>query len=171
METSRFPVERVSWNDCQNFLKKVNKRIGVENVFGKPGQFKLPHEDQWEYACRGGKGNKQPFYFGNELNGTQANCDGNFPYGTEMKGDYKARTTEVGSYSKDWPHPWGLCDMHGNVWQWCENEYELGNDFRTNRGGSEFAEALDCRSACRWKDKPDSRDPCTGFRVCLSLEK
>ena len=78
-------MERVSWNDCQKFLEKVNKRIGVENVFGKAGQFKLPHEDQWEYACRGGKGNKQPFYFGNELNGTQANCNGKSPYGTDMK--------------------------------------------------------------------------------------
>jgi formylglycine-generating enzyme required for sulfatase activity len=120
LDTSRFPVDRVSWKDCQNFLKRINSRVGIEKVFGTTGKFVLPEEDQWEYACRGGMGNKRAFYFGNQLNGTQANCDGREPYGTDKKGDYKGRTTEVGSYAKDWPHPWGLCDMSGNVWQWCD---------------------------------------------------
>jgi len=170
LDTSRFPVERVSWDDCQKFLEKVNKRDGMEKVFGKAGQFVLPHEDQWEYACRGGIRNKQAFYFGHELNGTQANCNGNEPYGTDKKGDNKERTTEVGSYAKDWPHPWGLCDMHGNVWQWCDNKYGKSND-RVLRGGSWFFNARFCRSAFRTRNSPINRSNINGFRVCLVLEK
>jgi formylglycine-generating enzyme required for sulfatase activity len=172
MDTSRFPVEKVSWNDCQKFLEIVNKRCGVARVFGKMGKFTIPLEDQWEYACRGGKGNKQVFYFGNELNGTQANCSGFFPYGTDKKGNDKERTTEVGSYAKDWPHPWGLCDMHGNVWQWCQNKSEPGNDLLAYRGGSWVNFATDCRSAARRvKNNADDRDSSIGLRVCLSLEQ
>jgi formylglycine-generating enzyme required for sulfatase activity len=167
LNTDRFPVEMVSWDDCQKFLEKLNKRIEVEKVFGKVGQFVLPHEDQWEYACRGGKGNKQAFYFGPELNGTIANCYGNFPYGTDKWGDFKDRTTELGSYAKDWPHPWGLCDMHGNVWQWCDNHYEESNA-RVLRGGSWYEHARYCRSAYRHREEPDCRLGFSGFRVCLT---
>jgi formylglycine-generating enzyme required for sulfatase activity len=169
-DTSRFPVEEVSWDDCQKFLEAINKLDGKEKVFGKSGRFVLPHEDQWEYACRGGKGNKQAFYFGNELNGTQANCNGERPFGTDEKGDYKVRTTEVGSYEKDWPHPWGLCDMHGNVNQWCDNEYEGSND-RVLRGGCFFYSAEGCRSAHRIRQRASLPASDFGFRVCLPLEK
>jgi RNA polymerase sigma factor (sigma-70 family) len=168
IDTSRFPVESVSWDDCQKFLEKLNKRTEVEKVFGKPGRFVLPHEDRWEYACRGGDGNKQAFYFGNELNGTQANCNGYVPYGTDKKGDCKMRTTEVGSYAK-MAHPWGLCDMHGNVWQWCDNKYDQ-SDNRTLRGGSWGSRARYCRSANRGWDEPDFHGYLNGFRVCLPLE-
>jgi len=170
MNTGLFPVECVNWDGCRKFLEKVNKRDGIVKVFGKAGQFVLPHEDAWEYACRGGKGNKQAFYFGNELNGTQANCRGDFPYGTDKKGENKEQTTEVGSYAKNWPHPWGLCDMHGNVWQWCENLYEK-TDKRTLRAGSWNDVARDCRSAIRDRVAPDYRSGNVGFRVCLNLEK
>lgn len=169
MNTSRFPVDSVNWHDCQKFLEKLNKRTGVEKIFGKVGRFALPHEDQWEYACRGGKGNKQAFYFGNELNGSQANCNGNSPYGSDKQGDYKRRTTEVGGYAKDWPHPWGLCDMHGNVWQWCDNKYEKSK-YCVLRGGSWDNYPWDCRSATRARDVPDNRDGSGGFRVCLPVE-
>jgi formylglycine-generating enzyme required for sulfatase activity len=91
LDTSRFPAEQVSWDDCQDFLKKLNEKVTIPGALGK-GRFALPHEDQWEYACRGGKGNKQPFYFGGELNGAQANCDGNTPFGTATKGAYLERT-------------------------------------------------------------------------------
>lgn len=75
-DTSRFPVENVSWNDCQEFLKKLNDAAQIPPLMGK-GQLVLPHEDEWEYACRGGLGNKQPYYFGNSLKGDLANCMGN----------------------------------------------------------------------------------------------
>jgi formylglycine-generating enzyme required for sulfatase activity len=168
-DTSRFPVERVSWGNCQKFLEIVNKRTKVEKVFGKAGKFSLPHEDLWEYACRGGKGNKQAFYFGNELNGTQANCNGNNPYGTDKKGDFKDCTTEVGYYAKDFPHPWSLCDMRGNLWQWCENYYEMSGD-RVVRGGSWDNDAWYCRTAYRYKHWAHYVYAWVGFRVCLLID-
>jgi formylglycine-generating enzyme required for sulfatase activity len=174
IDTSQFPVEMVSWCDCQRFLEKLNKRKEQKKIPGETYQFALPLEDEWEYACRGGKGNKQAFYFGNELNGMQANCDGNFPYGTDKKGDFKGHTSKVGSYEKNWPHPWGLCDMHGNVWQWCDNECDESND-RVLRGGSWFTFASSCRSAFRGKDNPRHcgvGNGCIsyGFRVCLPFD-
>jgi formylglycine-generating enzyme required for sulfatase activity len=170
LDTSRFPVEEVSWDDCQEFLVLVNKRVGAAKVFGQAGKFVLPHEDEWEYACRGGKGNKQAFYFGNELNGTQANCDGNFPYGRDKKGDYKERPTEVGSYAKEHPHPWGLCDMHGNVWQWCENLCEKSKGRRALRGGAWHLDPAYCRAAYRGMPSPADRLNVYGFRVCFRLD-
>jgi formylglycine-generating enzyme required for sulfatase activity len=175
LETARFPVEGVSWDDCQKFLEKVNKRDGVQKVFGKSGKFALPHEDQWEYAARGGKGNKQPFYWGDDLNGKQANCNGNHPYLTKTKGLYLERTCAVdftndGNYAK---HPWGLCHMIGNVWQWCENLYE--QRYRVVRGGSWFDSAWNCRSGYRGWTDPDYPFGAVGFgfgfRVCLQLGK
>jgi len=166
MDTSRFPVELVSWDDCQDFLKKLNEKVTIPAALGK-SKFGLPHEDQWEYACRGGKGNKQPFYFGEELNGTQANCDGTFRYGTATKGAYLKRTAEVGSYEKVAPHPWGLCDMHGNVYQWCENKYDDKNNRRVLRGGSWNFDSWFCRSAFRYNLAPDNRNYDYGLRVVV----
>jgi formylglycine-generating enzyme required for sulfatase activity len=140
----------------------------VEKVFGKVVFFGLPLEDEWEYACRGGKGNKQAFYFGNILNGTQANCDGTkYMYGTDVKGNCKDRTMEVGSYAKESPHPWGLCDMHGNVWQWCDNKYDPEDNDMVLRGGSWSDTARYCRSAFRFRFAPDQSDSAIGFRVCV----
>jgi formylglycine-generating enzyme required for sulfatase activity len=165
-DTSRFPVENVSWDDCHDFLKAMNAAAKVPAVMGK-GKFALPHEDEWEYACRGGRGNEQPFYFGDQLNGRLANCDGDFPYGTDTKGEDKKRTERVGEYESLAPHPWGLCDMHGNVWQWCENLYENGGDRRVLRGGSWRSEAADARSASRGRGTPSLREKSFGFRVCF----
>jgi serine/threonine protein kinase/formylglycine-generating enzyme required for sulfatase activity len=162
LDTSRFPVETVSWGDCQDFLKKLNEKVTIPATLGK-GRFSLPHEHELEYACRGGKGNKQPFYFGEELNGTQANCRGNFPYGTATKGAYVERTTEVGSYEKVAPHSWGLCDMSGNLWQWCSNEYSSGR--RVLRGGCWTNHSGVCRSAYRYGTVTEARCWFYGFRV------
>jgi formylglycine-generating enzyme required for sulfatase activity len=130
-------------------------------------KFALPHEDEWEYACRGGKGNKQPFYFGDESNGTQANCKGVYPFGTATKGPSLGRTTEVGAYEKIVPHPWGLCDMLGNVWQWCENRFEDQNNRRVLRGSSWFLGAGFCRCANRDSGTPNYRNNDSGFRVAV----
>jgi formylglycine-generating enzyme required for sulfatase activity len=110
----------VSWNECQEYIKKLNSEVVPSKLtaaFGGQGKFKLPHEDEWEYACRGGLGNGRAFHWGDQLNGDKANCDGNYPYGTTTNGEYKQKTTPVGSYERVAPHPWGLCDMHGNVWE------------------------------------------------------
>jgi formylglycine-generating enzyme required for sulfatase activity len=168
LNTKHFPVERVSWDDCQQFLEKINMREGIAKVFGKDGKFTLPHEEQWEYACRGGKGNQQPYYWGAKLNGTEANCDGNYPLGTTTKGQYLERTCAVdftnnGKYKK---HPWGLAHMTGNVCQWCENKY--GDEERVFRGGAWYATPSGCRTACRRWISPRIHGSITGFRVALA---
>jgi sulfatase modifying factor 1 len=154
-DTGRFPVENVSWDDCQEFLKKLTATVKVPAAVGQ-GKFALPHEDQWEYACRGGKGNKRAFYVGDTLTAAEANIDFRLE-----------RTTKVGSYEAKAAHPWGLCDMHGNVWEWCENKYDDKNDRRVRRGGSWGAFPASCRSLYRVYEAPGSRDFIIGFRVAL----
>ncbi len=152
------PVDTVNWEDCQNFIQKCS-------VSGL--KLQLPHEDQWEYACRGGKGNKQAFYWGNQLDGDKANCDGNFPFGTDKKGTYLTRTTEVGNYEKDAPHPWGLCDMSGNIAEWCENLYTKEGSYRVVRGGNWFDYSWYCRSSFRSWGSPTFRYLYLGFRLII----
>ncbi len=155
------PVECVSWDDCQEFCKKAGMR--------------LPTEAEWEYACRAGS--TTAYYWGNALNGDKANCDGNYPCGTTVKGPYKQKTTPVGSYS---PNAWGLYDMHGNVWEWCADwygDYQGGavtdptgpgaGSHRVGRGGSWYCDASYCRSAYRGRDDPDRRYYVLGLRVAL----
>ena len=81
--------------------------MGFEN-HNVPRMSALPTENEWEYACCGGKGNRQPFYFGHQLNGAEANCHGHypFPFFTTEKGPYRGMTTEVGSFAAKYPHPW-----------------------------------------------------------------
>ena len=104
------PVEQVSWDDCQEFCAKLSQKDGK--------RYGLPTEAEWEYACRAGT--TTPFYFGETIDPDQVNYDGNFPYGKGTKREYGRRTTSVGSFS---PNAWGLFDMHGNVWEWCQDEY------------------------------------------------
>jgi formylglycine-generating enzyme required for sulfatase activity/Tol biopolymer transport system component len=168
LDTSRFPVEGVSWNDCQAFVAKLNEQAAaVEKALGASARFALPHEDEWEYACRGGQGNGQPFHFGAVLDGRQANCNGSVPWGVATAGPNLGRPTAVGSYQKDHPHPWGLCDMHGNVSEWCENAYAAGEDGRVLRGGDWATPAWECRSANRFRLAPGFRGDRFGLRVCL----
>jgi len=156
------PAEHVSWDDCQAFVGKC----GVAGM-----TVTLPHEDAWEYACRGGRGNKQAFHWGNSLNGDKANCNGSSPYVTTIKGDYTKKTTAVGHYEGKAPHPWGLCDMHGNVWEWCENLYSAGGVDRVNRGGSWDFVPESCRSAKRYGNHPTFRNAPIGFRIAMSPVK
>jgi formylglycine-generating enzyme required for sulfatase activity len=170
LDTSRFPVEQVSWEMCQEFVARANHHGGITKVFDRPGRFALPHEDQWEFACRGGRGNRRSFYWGNELNGTQANCDGNFPFGT-TKGQYIERPCAVdytngGAYP---PHPWGLCHIHGNVWEWCDDLYKQ-TESRVLRGGSWYFNAHNCRAALLNRKAPDSQNNHTGCRLVISLD-
>ncbi len=158
------PVEQVSWNDCQEFCKKCAQ-------LGLPVQ--LPTEAQWEYACRAGS--TTAYFWGNALNGDKANCDGNYPCGTTTKGKYIGKTTPVGSYQ---PNAWGLYDMHGNVWEWCQDwkaDYPSGSvtnptgpssgSNRVRRGGGWNNLARLCRSACRGYSGPGDRYGRLGFRV------
>src|SRR5262249_43888811 len=122
-DLKRFPVETVSWDDCQEFLKKLN-----EQHKGKGWLYRLPSEAEWEYACLNASTSKEDcsfdFYFDqhtNDLSSRQANFHGNFPAGKAEKGPYLGRSTKVGSYA---PNKLGLYDMHGNVWQWCDDLWD-----------------------------------------------
>jgi formylglycine-generating enzyme required for sulfatase activity len=155
LETSHFPVDQVSYYDCKAFLAKCTRKL------------RLPHEDEWEYACRGGRGNKRAFYWGDALNGDKANCDGRTPYGSKTAGKRLRRTSEVGAYEKVAPHPWGLCDMSGNVWQWCDNKYDAERSGRILRGGSFCDLPRNCRSAYRFSEGPRELNEYTSCRPCL----
>jgi formylglycine-generating enzyme required for sulfatase activity len=122
-ELKLLPVETVSWDDAQEFIRRLNERER-----GRGYLYRLPTEAEWEYACRGGATSEEEcsyhFYFDkptNILSSGQANFDGSFPVGKAPKGPYLQRTTRVGAYPSN---KLGLCDMHGNVWQWCADDYD-----------------------------------------------
>ena|GEM_PF-2710762 len=169
--SGKLPVEQVSWDDCRDYIRKLNA-LGVAPPNYK---FSLPTEAQWEYACRAGT--TTPFSFGSILNGDKANCDGNYPYGTETAGPNLENTTEVCSYPAN---AWGLYDMHGNVWEWCSDwfgiypsdsetdpEGLLTGPGRVIRGGSWSYYARNCRSAYRSYSEPSRRDISVGVRLSL----
>ncbi len=133
-DLTRFPVENVSWNDVQEFQKKLN-----DLQQGRGWFYRLPTEAEWEYACREGATSKEgcsfDFYLdkrSNDLSSTQANFNGDLPAGNGPKGPYLSRTTKVGSYQ---PNKLGLYDMHGNLWQWCSDLYDAPGVGRVVRGG------------------------------------
>ena len=161
------PVEKVSWDDCQEFLRKLSDQDGHS--------YRLPTEAEWECACRAGT--TAPFYFGHTISTNQANYDGNYPYGNSKKGIYRQKTTPVGSFPGN---AWGLYDMHGNVWEWCQDGYDPNyyknspredppgpaqGSRRVIRGGGWDGDGLDCRSAVRSWSGRDSRGSGLGFRV------
>ena len=150
------PVEVVSWDDAVEFCDKLNAQESLPSGY----RYALPTEAQWEYACRAGT--TTPFHFGSALNGTAANCDGTWPYGTEIKGACLGQTTIVGSYH---PNAWGLYDMHGNVCEWCENMYDASGSSRVFRGGSWGNYGLGCRGAYRNGNDPGNRNYYFGFRA------
>jgi formylglycine-generating enzyme required for sulfatase activity len=173
IDTSNFPVERVSWGDAVEFCKTLSG-LPAERRAGSV--YRLPTEAEWEYACRGGDSSSTPFHFGNSLSFTQANFDGNHPSGGAVAGPAVNRTCEVRSYK---PNKFGLYDMHGNVWEWCADWYAA--DFgkspprdprgpksgvaRVIRGGGWNHPGLDCRSARRDNGGPNRRNHDLGFRV------
>ena len=162
------PVERVSWNDAQAFIEKLNKLVELP----KGWKYALPSEAQWEYACRAGT--QSVFGFGDSLSSREANFDGNSPYGSAKKGPYLGQTCVVGSYK---PNGWGLYDMHGNVYEWCADWYgemlaggsdPVGASIGANRvfrGGSWFDRGFYCRSASRAGNGPGLRNSNVGFRL------
>jgi formylglycine-generating enzyme required for sulfatase activity len=169
-DTKRLPVERVRWDDALEFCSQLAKRGHPEGM-----AYRLPTEAEWEYAC--GAGTQTTFHFGKSLTGDEANCNGQFPYGTTQKGKSLERTSEVGTYPAN---AFGLHDMHGNVWEWCQDwygEYQAkrqqdprgleSGSFRVIRGGSWLANAATCRSARRYMSYPASRFHDLGIRLAL----
>jgi len=160
------PVEGVSWDDAQRFIARLN---GERDDL----LLRLPSEAEWEYACRAGS--TSPFWFGDTIGTAQANYDGNYPYAGGAKGENRGQTVEVTALPAN---DWGLYQMHGNVWEWCQDWYEdypkgpvrdpRGPDTgasRVQRGGSWFSSARRPRSAYRVHGHPGIRFDGTGFRL------
>jgi formylglycine-generating enzyme required for sulfatase activity len=133
------------------FCARLSQRMGRT--------YTLPSEAQWEYACRAGT--SSPFHFGETITTTLANYDGNYAYGDGPKGENRQQTTPVGSFPAN---AWGLQDMHGNVWEWCQDWHTVGS-YRVDRGGSWSEKAKVCRSAGRFGYQPSFRLGSMGFRV------
>jgi formylglycine-generating enzyme required for sulfatase activity len=160
------PVENVSWNDVQTFLKKLNRMDSGHT-------YRLPTEAEWEYAARAGTTTR--FFWGDQADCSRANY-GNSNWSRECKTINPGKTKTVKSYA---PNSWGLYDMHGNVWEWCQDWYaEYPTRSVTNptgpttgsnrviRGGCWSLNARYCRSANRVRDDPGNASVYLGFRLC-----
>ncbi|WP_249370337.1 bifunctional serine/threonine-protein kinase/formylglycine-generating enzyme family protein [Acaryochloris marina] len=173
------PVEKVSWNDAVEFCQKLSQKHGKD--------YRLPSEAEWEYACRGET--TTPFYFGETITTDVANYRGTdfdflgktIPgnYASGPKGEYREQTTDVGSFP---PNTFGLYDMHGTIWEWCQDTWHDnytgaptdGSAWvddkearRITRGGSWIEPPGHCRSASRGGYLPSHRINFVGFRVAL----
>ena len=172
----RLPVENVSWEEAREFCRRLNEKLGLSGT----GGYRLPSEAEWEYAARAGT--TTPYAFGETISTDIVNYDGNHPP-QGRKGRYRGKTVEVGSLGK--PNAWGLYDMHGNVSEWCEDDFHGSYDsaptdgrpwvdsirasFRVNRGGGWYDPAVNCRSTARGYDAPGYRGFIIGFRIARSL--
>ena len=174
------PMVMVSWNDSQEFIQKLNEILKLKDDY-----FSLPSEAQWEYAARAGT--TSPFFFGDQINPAIVNYDGRYPYRDGEVGKYRGHPVAVGSLGI--PNEWGLYDMHGNVLEWCQDEWHddysgglaptdgkawtTGGDvnaaLRVIRGGSWGYYAVGCRSAFRYWRSPGYREDGVGFRLSRTL--
>ncbi|MCL6754668.1 SUMF1/EgtB/PvdO family nonheme iron enzyme [Nostoc sp. CCCryo 231-06] len=162
------PVERVIWDDAVEFCQKLSQKTGKT--------YRLPSEAEWEYACRAGT--TTPFYFNETITTDLVNYNGDYPYGSAPKGEYRQQTIDVGKFP---PNSFRLYDMHGNVWEWCQDVYNdnyqgapkdgsawltgKDNDIKLLRGGSCSRSAGHCRSASRGRHAHADRLFDVGFRV------
>jgi formylglycine-generating enzyme required for sulfatase activity len=160
---NRLPVENVSWNLAVEFCQRLSS---LPEEKRERRIYRLPTEAEWEYSCRAGT--TTPYHTGASLIATQANCLG-------------SRTTPVGSFP---PNAWGLYDMHGNVWEWCQDWYEPNfyqksprqdprgpdeGEGRVLRGGSWLSTVSSCRAAYRSAFDAKVQSPTRGFRVVLEV--
>ena len=157
---NNLPVEKVSWDDCQKFIAKLNDMTGLK--------FRLPTEAEWEFAARGGNKSKGYKYSGSNDIESVAHCR-KYGCGTML---HPVRTKL--------PNELGIYDMSGNVWEWCNDWYKpyssrkrknptgpRKGSHRVYRGGSWFDLANRCRVSCRRCMTPDGRDPDIGLRLAL----
>jgi eukaryotic-like serine/threonine-protein kinase len=168
------PIENVSWDDAQKFCQILSNQTGKN--------YRLPSEAQWEYACRGGTNTL--FAIGDILNNQLANFSDGYIHRDNSPNSYHRRTTPVGSFVAN---NFGLYDMHGNVWEWCQDMWhknyqrapmdcrvwesdDHGNG-KVIRGGSWLSDPWFCRSANRNYLSPASRNYSIGFRIVLALNE
>jgi formylglycine-generating enzyme required for sulfatase activity len=160
------PVEKVTWHDAEEFIRRLNMLEGTD-------KYRLPTEAEWEFACRAGT--TTPFSTGLCISTDQANYNGNDPFRGCPKGKNRKGIVRVAKFP---PNGWGLYDMHGNVWEWCEDWYggysadnvtnpkgPSSGTYRVLRGGSFLNRCEWLRSACRRWHYPGTRAEHIGFRV------
>lgn len=164
------PVDSVTWNEAVEFCRRLGTSEGRT--------YRLPTEAEWEYACRAGTATA--FNSGRTLSfKTDANFNADYAYEGSQIGPYLEKTVPVGSYR---PNAWGLYDMHGNVWEWCQDWYAsdtyaksptddpagpASGSYRVDRGGAWNVDAAGSRSAYRDGCVVQMRDDARGFRVVL----
>ncbi len=174
--TDTMPVVKVSFFDCLEFIKKLNK--------SKKGTYRLPREKEWEYACRAGS--ITAYSWGDYIDCSNAMYGNNTLKSPQCidwiksRGYKQDQPVQVKSYP---PNAWGLYDMHGNVWEWCQDYYhdyldasghritseEVKTTSRVRRGGSWYNSGKFCRSANRTYAHPASKFQTTGFRLILEV--
>ena len=173
------PIDSVSWHDAKDFCEKVSKSTGKN--------FRLPTEAEWEYACRAAT--NTPFHFGEIITPDLVNYNGKSPFSIASKGEYREKTVDVNAFE---PNKWGVYQMHGNIFEWCLDDWhddystkpvrlkQNGNEpwgkmnsikddlrSRSIRGGSWGNIALNCRSAFRGRSSSHSHIFNLGFRVVI----
>lgn len=167
------PVEQVSWYEAVEFCDRLSTHTK------RP--YRLLTEAEWEYACRAET--TTPFHFGTTITTDIANYNGRYAYADGPKGEHRQTTTSVDQL--DNANAFGLSDMHGNVYEWCQDHWHKSYEGapadgsawltdneeagRVRRGGSWFVSSWYCRSASRFSGSPDIRDYDVGFRVsCIA---
>ncbi len=165
----------VSWEDAQQYLAWLNQKLGI--AADDPSRYRLPSEAEWEYACRAGTTGMYSTSDG-LISDEQANYDARLTFKGAPKTGQK--TTPVGIYPGN---PWGLHDMHGNVWEWVQDSFEesyrgapsdgsaleSGSSPRVHRGGSWYSDPQGLRSASRGRSTPDNRSSLVGFRLARTV--
>lgn len=172
------PVERVSWEDAQKFCQRLSQKTSGA-VLRTGRNYHLPSETQWEYACRAGR--STPFSFGETLTSDIANYNGEHTFKDEPRGTYFHATSEGGKFPSN---AFGLYDMHGNLMEWCADNwlddysssprdgssYQMQNNpYRVARGGSWHEPPTLCRSAARIRFAQSDADEYVGFRVVCNV--
>ena len=167
------PVERVSWEDAQKFCERLSRKTGRA--------YQLPSETQWEYACRAAT--STPFCFGETLTIEVANFNGEHTFRDEPRGFYFHSTSEGDKFP---PNAFGLHDMHGNLWEWCADNWlddysasprdsssyqSKDSRYRVARGGSWHEPPELCRSAARLRVLQSDAEEFIGFRVVCDLSR
>ncbi len=177
------PMIDVSWHEAREFCKRLTAALPANR-----GIYRLPTEAEWEYACRAGT--TTPFHFGETITPSLVNYEGNYPYANAPKGEYRQQTVDVNNFT---PNAWGLYQMHGNVWEWCLDEYtdnyskkpsnlknngsepygdmnvnENDDRYRLLRGGGWNGSARSCCSAYRYGIYPTIQLIDHGFRVVFA---
>jgi formylglycine-generating enzyme required for sulfatase activity len=165
------PVERVSWEEAQTFCQRLSQKTGRD--------YRLPSETEWEYACRAGT--RSPFSFGETITIDVVNFNGEHSFRAEPRGRYIHVTTAGGTFP---PNAFGLYDMHGNLWEWCADNWlddysssprdsssyqNKDSQYRVVRGGSWHEPPDLCRSAVRLRVRQSDAEETIGFRVACDI--